>query len=471
MNLTAPRRQRLPLGWLGLGAVFVLFGWGLVELFELRFAQGDVYPPYSTLRNDPLGAAAFYEALEGQPGLRVERNLRPLDRLGKPPAVLYGHAPTPPAEQAGRLTVFYLGANAYEWPTGLEKPGVYRLEEILDEGDRVVMTFLPGDTAADRRTARTQPRRGEAHAVGVAQERVGAGAARAGGGPPGGFGGAVEDRLPTHRAQGEDRPEEHPGTGGGAGEVRAGIVDARAAVDRQGQGGDPRARRRAGRRGRGCRGTRWRISGWTRPRRRRRGWHALYECGGKPVIVARPFGTKGGELILASDSYFLSNEALRAEPHAALLAGLVGDARRVIFDESHQGLQENPGLMTLARRYGLQGALAATGLLVGLFIWRNVLSLVPPPVASAEAARGGAVTGRDSAAGFLNLLRRGVSARELAGTCLAQWQRGGGKRAPDPAVVERVRAAEAAAASEKGAEARSPAAAYRAMCAAVKAGR
>ena len=178
----------------------------------------------------------------------------------------------------------------------------------------------------------------------------------------------------------------------------------------------------------------------TLPGARSAGWRAWYLRDGKPVVVARPFGTKGGELVLASDSYFLSNEGLRAEPHAALLAGLVGDEGRVVFDESHHGLEENPGLMTLARRYGLQGALAATALLAGLFIWRNAASLVPPPAPSAEALRAaGTMTGRDSAAGFLNLLRRGVPTRELVGTCVAQWQSGAGRRAPDPAAVERVR--------------------------------
>ena len=53
-------------------------------------------------------------------------------------------------------------------------------------------------------------------------------------------------------------------------------------------------------------------------------WHALYERRGRPVIVARPFGIAGGELILVGDSYFLSNEGLRNDPSPAVLAALVG---------------------------------------------------------------------------------------------------------------------------------------------------
>ena len=468
--MPAPRRRRVPLGPLALLLGFGLFAWGLVELFDLRFAQGDVYPPYSTLRNDPLGAAAFYEALDGQPGVRTERNLRPLDKLGKPPAVLYGHAPTPAAERTGRLTVFYLGADAYAWPIGLDKPGANRLEELLNEGDRVVLTFLPGDTpltaerlahnreedqpepsaSPKKETERARRAREEARPADLAarwkidfrrtpprkivepknvRDRATALAKAALEPTPG----------PVSIVEGKDAA---PVTGGPFAD--AGPVPWHTVTDFQ----------------------------LDTPEAKAAGWHALYEREGKPVIVARPYGATGGELVLASDSYFLSNEALRAEPHAALLAGLVGDAQRVIFDESHHGVEENPGLMTLARRYGLQGALAATGLLVGLFIWRNVLSLVPPPPASADAAaQAGTVPGRDSAAGFLNLLRRGVPRKELVRTCVAQWQSGVGRRAADAAVVERLRAAEQEAAAQGSAEGRAPAAAYRAMCAAVKRGR
>ena len=42
-----------------LPVLLVLFGFGVLRLFRLRFETGDVYPPYSSLRSDPLGAKAF----------------------------------------------------------------------------------------------------------------------------------------------------------------------------------------------------------------------------------------------------------------------------------------------------------------------------------------------------------------------------------------------------------------------------
>ena len=54
-------KRRLPI--LLLAACSVGFAIGLFQLFRLRFAVGDVYPEYSSLRSDPVGTMAFYESL------------------------------------------------------------------------------------------------------------------------------------------------------------------------------------------------------------------------------------------------------------------------------------------------------------------------------------------------------------------------------------------------------------------------
>ncbi len=482
------RRRRWPL--LALLAAFALFGVGMVELFQLRFETGDVYPPYSTLRSDPLGAAAFYEALETQPGLRVERNLRSLTKLGKGPVAILGHKTAVTANADGPPpTCFYLGADPYAWPRAMDKPGTTRLEEILRTGGRVVLTFQPGtipltverpERNREDQTPPVTPAPASPPSPGASpskkQDKERAERARR----------MMEELLPpdliTRWGLDFRRLEKKPDAKAAASPSPAkkggffsvptptpgetptpSVAIARGAPAVPVPGG---ALADAG-------AAAWHTAldfDLDTPAAKAAGWHALYTREGKPVLVARPYGMRGGELVLASDSYFLSNEALRAEPNTGLLAGLVGNGRRIIFDESHHGVQEDPGLMTLARRYGLQGALAAVGLLVGLFIWRNVVSLVPPaPVAVAEegSSTGETVTGRDSAAGFLNLVRRGVPPRELVGVCLAQWQSGAGGRAPDQAAVGRLRAVVDEEAARPAGQ-RSPATAYRAMCAAVK---
>src|SRR5258705_11576081 len=55
--------------------------WALYQLFALRYSSGEVYPPYSSLRSDPLGAKALFETFQTFPGMRAERNYRPLETL------------------------------------------------------------------------------------------------------------------------------------------------------------------------------------------------------------------------------------------------------------------------------------------------------------------------------------------------------------------------------------------------------
>ena len=45
------------------GALFLIFVYGIVHLFILRFERGNMYPPYSSYRTDPLGSKIYYEAL------------------------------------------------------------------------------------------------------------------------------------------------------------------------------------------------------------------------------------------------------------------------------------------------------------------------------------------------------------------------------------------------------------------------
>jgi hypothetical protein len=56
----------------------------LLRLFEYRFSAGDIFPPGSSRRADPLGTKALYEGLELLPGVRVSRNLERLASLGEP---------------------------------------------------------------------------------------------------------------------------------------------------------------------------------------------------------------------------------------------------------------------------------------------------------------------------------------------------------------------------------------------------
>ena len=83
------------------------------------------------------------------------------------------------------------------------------------------------------------------------------------------------------------------------------------------------------------------------------GWKVIAVQDGKNVIVERAFAH--GSLVLLADSYPLSNEALATDRNTGFLLWLIDNRSGVLFDETHLGLSERPGIMTLAQRYGLQG--------------------------------------------------------------------------------------------------------------------
>ncbi len=465
-----------------LGAI-AAFAAGIVHLFDLRFSTGEVYPHYSTLRSDPLGTKALYYSLQELPSLRVERNVRPLRYLGEEPSAVLKHRdddPNPTGDPEA-AAVFYLNASPYEWPFLLSEPEAVRLETLMNRGGRIILAFEPTTVPMTQKrlnATRRAQRRGE----------------------------QSDDDEDKDKDQKPDKAEKPTGTTKEAPKTipiatpapplsPEEKIAAREDLATRWQVDFHRTRmisdKKAGKAAspepvpppleetavpaQGSSANLGPIPWHTTvdfdlatPEAKTAGWRALYTRSKRPVIVSRPFGTAGGELILVSDPYFFSNEALRKEPQPALIATLIGPCQRIIFDETHLGIAENPGIMTLARRYHLQGTLAALVVLALLFLWKNMVSLVPPSPAGDPA--GGFVPGRDSSEGFVNLLRRGVPTRDLLQTCLTQWKTANalpGGRAPSAEVAARLNAIVEAEAAQP-LHRRSVVAAYHTMCAVLK---
>ncbi len=472
-------RRRWPVGALVLVAALALFAAGVVHLFDLRFSTGEVYPVYSSFRSDPLGTKALFYSLQALPGLSVERNVRPLRYLGEEPsAVLKHHDDDPdPTGNSGAAAVFYLGASPGEWPFLVHEAEATRLEKIMERGGRLIVAFLPTEVAMTGKSLehnRREQRQDKEDGGDKGDKGNGKQKAQPGDKPP-----AVQGPPPTPAppltpaeklAAREDlaerwrvdflRTEEKKSTGKADRKPAPPppLETTAAPVPGAPAGLEPVA---------------WHSTvsfDLDAPAARAAGWRALYTRSRQPVVAVRPFGKAGGELILVGDPYFFSNEALRKEPRPGLIAALVGPCQRIIFDETHLGIAEKPGLMTLARRYHLQGAMAALAALAILFLWKNMVSLVPPPSQEGSAPADNFVTGRESAEGFVNLLRRGVPARDLVKICLTQWRASHalpGSRQPAAEVVSRLEAI-AAEEAAKPVHRRSAVAAYRAMCAVLK---
>jgi len=97
---------------------------GLVQLFRDRFATGDVYPEYSSLRGDPLGTRVFFEACETA-GLEVVRNFR-----------------DPENADPGRGTILLCGLR-WSQITGTDTGDVKALLDSVRAGSRLVLGFAP----------------------------------------------------------------------------------------------------------------------------------------------------------------------------------------------------------------------------------------------------------------------------------------------------------------------------------------
>jgi hypothetical protein len=358
---------------LGCAAVFAF---GIVQLFKLRFEAGDVYPAYSSLRADPLGAMAIYESLGKMPGLSLQRDFSTSDRLPEEPHTAYLH----------------LAAEPYEWDF-LTDDLFHEIKNFLGRGGRLVITYFPQTTAA--------------HPYFLDDEEKTNSAAS----PPAKPDGKKTMKgKPAHKK--EKSHDEKPWINL---ENEWGFHESFAELQQDGDKYSPVSV----------------VNKTDLELPRSLDWHsgmiftncdakwqAIYARGKNPVLIERKFGK--GSVVIASDSYFLSNEAMVRDRHADLLAWLVGPSRHVVFDEAHFGILDTSGVAALMRKYRLHGLAAGLLLLAVLFIWKNSTSLVPP---HAQETREDFVTGKNAASGFVNLLRRNIAPREVFATCFTEWKK------------------------------------------------
>ncbi|MBS1854049.1 MAG: hypothetical protein JST11_01685 [Acidobacteria bacterium] len=148
--------------------------------------------------------------------------------------------------------------------------------------------------------------------------------------------------------------------------------------------------------------------------RESKGWTALESVRGKILVMERAFGA--GAILLAAESDPFANDSVLAGRETASVSHAIGDYRRVVFDESHLGIEESGSVVGLARRFHLMGFAAGLALCALLFLWKN-LPAFPPPAPARAAAR----SGMTAQAGLTTLLRRHIPPGDLAATCWHAW--------------------------------------------------
>ena len=382
-----------------------LFGYGISTLFELRFDQGDFYAPYSSLRADPVGTRALHDAfseLEGVECVRLYESIRTIEG-GKNTTIL----------------VLGTGPAAFRWVSSKQ---VRDINQFVHRGGRLVFSLLPTPRRSywDKRNERLMNERGDDIRREYRNRKKDKGKGEKRKTDDDDADDSQENDLDLFDNEDEERkfrrwfdelmakslfdewgvsikwknleldeedraiPEAaHPG-GHAPNKLTQPISVHTAAVFEPDEESD---------------------------------WRVIYERDNDPVIIERPLGS--GSIVFAADSYHFSNEAMRNDRDLALLGWFAGGANRLVFDELHLGVMKREGVATLGRKYRLHGLVAGLIALALLFIWKNATTLTPP--LDDAVTSGAAVTGRESSAGFVNLLRRTVSPSTLIGNCVREW--------------------------------------------------
>jgi hypothetical protein len=329
-------------------AVFLAGAW---EVMVAPLITGEIYPPYSSLRTDPLGAKALFESLSEQPGLNVARLYKarsPLD---------------------SETTLLILGVDSLAL-TKSPKRVADDYEKLVPKGGRIVIAFLPAVAPKTESNA-----------------------------------GALEEQWHVRFHYRKASTQEERNTG---------------AMPRE-------------------------SALYFEPDQE---WRVLEERQGNAAIVERKLG--GGTLVLAGDSFPLSNQGLSDSSDAALITRLIGPAKRVLFDENQFGVSETGSAAVLIRKYRLQTAIGMLLAIAGLFIWHSSSSFLPPRADTRAAP----VSGRDSHDGLAALLRRNIPMSQLLPACEKEWNRSAPQRGR----------AEVVQAEIQQWTGRDPAAGYRAIC-------
>jgi len=370
-------KRNLPL--LILLVCVIAFALGVAELFKLRFQSGDVYPPYSSLRSDPLGTSAFYESLGKIPGISVNRDFRMTDELPEGKGVVYLH----------------LAGDPDDWDEMTEK-SYKEVENFLRGGGRLVVALEPIATLGWRSSSASTNLPATTPVAKSKKDKETAKAKK-----------SFRRKLPADEKYTFEKTVSLTQMWGFDFGFRPlkpdGDVFQPVAVTNVDEPALPASMP-------------WHSG--TVLTNLDDNWQVIYARGSDAVLAMRRFGP--GALVLSTDSYFFSNEALRKDRSAPLLSWIIGPGHQIYFDEAHLGIVNEPGIATLMRTYHLQGLAAGLLLLAGLYIWKNSISFAPPHEAEAVET---AIIGKDSATGFVNLLRRNIKSSELLNLCVIEWKK------------------------------------------------
>ena len=155
----------------------------------------------------------------------------------------------------------------------------------------------------------------------------------------------------------------------------------------------------------------WHFSSWTNE------WMPSHMRDYSPLFLERRFGK--GAIVLIANARLFTNRELLLEPDAPLLAAVPSAHRRVIFDESHLGLEDTGTVAGLAAAHHLQWLLLAFVILAAIYVWRSSFSFVPPTERPSDAS----VAGQDAGFALASLLEQSIPPGGILLAVAEEWNR------------------------------------------------
>jgi len=386
-------------------AVFITLSLlGFYRLMSLEFETGEAYPRFSTYRVDPLGTMALFESIDELDQVSADRNTKPLDKV------------TLPSE----ATLVLAGA-------GLSRDAESMLENIetfVDAGGRLAILFRPFENP-------------NLSVLGDEYEEK-----------EDGDDSSDEEESNDEKSPDEDKVEEETDESEEDESALSKMIAPMSDISerwgfRYGEktvrrDNDGKSVEKAFSQVDESSGLPERLAWQSDLYFRDFGdeWSSIYAVRDRTVVMERAWGD--GSIVLVTDNFHVTNEAMLETRRPGYLAWLIGNSDAVIFDETHLGISPRMGLMGLMVHYRLGPVLLVCLLLSGLFVWKSTTSLVPamrnPFEDDKEVAALGAVEG------LARLAKRSLPRSEVMNTCWSLFQNipGAGARL-DKAGAEKVR--------------------------------
>ncbi len=370
-------------GLIALAFLLIAFlGFGLFHLFSLQFEKGNQYPPYSTLRSDPMGAKLLFETLQQWSHHQTGQIL---NRIWEKPH--------------GKNATWIL-LDVQESRMLFNKMEGAGLHEFLQQGGRVVIAFQAGESFKTRPAPSSET-------ISSSIEKT-------------------DPSTPQNQPP-PSTPEENPpetATDRSPEKIAADEIQKKAEAARKEREEAEQERERylqktfedfekewgyeiasnpllitAGEEkgkqkpqpalaldlwnGETLPEIPWRSTNYFivgNP-----AWKIRYTVDGKPVIIEREMN--GGSVVLLTDPSLMSNEALLKGDHWQPLLPILGVGRSYWFDETHLKVMRHLSLMQLIDRFHGSGLLLGILMTFLLWVWKNQSILAPLPIPRDERSR------------------------------------------------------------------------------------